>query len=245
MPDETVSTATPTTTTESAAPATVLGNSDQPVVSKEESILDAAGSQAKSEQEAESKRLLSADPTTLTAEDVTKREALVKADEAAKAKAIADEKAKGVPEKYEIKAPDGSTLNDERLKAATVVFKEQGLTNNQAQKMVDLFVSQQKVANDEAAANFKSFLENSAKETMEALGSNARTELAFVAKVKNLLSEETLEILNASGMGNQKSFIMDLAKIGRMFSEEKNVDTGKGSAGGKSAADILYPSMSK
>lgn len=239
-------TADATTTTE-ATPVenitSVLTTSDQPVVSKDESVLDVAGTAEKAAVEAENKRLIESDPTKLNPEEAVKREGLVKQQEEVKAKALAEEKAKGVPEKYDIKAPEGVTLDQAKMDAATAVFKAEGLTNKQAQQMVNLFAAQTKLLNDESATNFKSFMENSAKETMEALGANAKSELAFVAKVKNILSPETIELLSASGMGNQKSFIMDLAKIGRMFSEEKNVDTGKGSAGGKSAADILYPNM--
>ena len=244
MPEETNQTATATTPTEPVA-TSVLSNSDQPVVSKDESILDAAGQQEKAEQEANNAKLMKADPTTLSAEDAAKRAELVKADEDVKAKALEAEKAKGVPEKYDIKAPEGVTLNEARIAEATEIFKANGLTNKQAQEMVNLFVKQTAVAQKEAEDNFNSFKENSAKETMEALGANAKTELAFVAKVKNLFSPETIEILSASGMGNQKAFIMDLAKIGRLFSEERNVDTGKGSASGKDIADILYPNAPK
>ena len=246
MPDETVATPAATTSTEAPASSTsVLSNADQPVISKDDSILDVAGQQDKAEKEADAQRLLKADPATLTPEDVAKRDGLVKADEEAKAKALEAEKAKGVPEKYDIKAPEGVTLNEARIAEATEIFKANGLTNKQAQEMVNLFVKQTAVAQKEAEDTFNAFKENSAKETMEALGANAKTELNFVAKVKNMFSPETVEILSASGMGNQKSFIMDLAKIGRLFSEERNVDTGKGSAGGKDIADVLYPNYNK
>jgi len=227
------------------APTSVLATSDQPIVGQEESVLDTAGAQAKAEQEAESKRLLEADPNTLSPEDKTKREGIVKEQEAAKAKALADEKAKGVPEKYEFKLPEGMTIDETRMAKITPIFKEAMLTNDQAQKMVDLWFEEMKEVNETQATEFKNFLDASAKETMSALGTNAKTELAFVAKVKNLLSPETIELLNSSGMGNQKAFILDMAKIGKLFSEEKLVDTGRTTAPPKDAAEILYPNMSK
>jgi|WetSurMetagenome_2_1015567.scaffolds.fasta_scaffold263859_1 hypothetical protein len=235
-----------TTSTDAAQSAqSVLATSDQPVISQDESILDVAGAEEKAAKEAESKRLLDSDPATLTPEDVTKREGLLKEQEAVKAKALAEEKAKGVPDKYEFKLPDGMTLEPETVNRVTPAFKAEGLTQKQAQAMMDLWISEQKVMDDNKAVAFKNFLDTSAKETMAALGANAKTELAYVAKVKTMLSPETLEILNASGMGNQKSFILDLAKIGRMFSEEKLVDTGRSVPATKDPADILYPSMSK
>ena len=242
MPDPIVTPAT-TPTEAAAAPASVLATSDQPIVGQGESILDTAGAQEKIEQEAESKRLLAADPATLSPEDFTKREAVVKAQEAAKAKALADEKAKGVPEKYEFKLPEGMTLDQARMDKVTPIFKDAGLTNIQAQKMVDLWLTEMKGVKDTQDAEFKSFLDSSAKETMAALGTTAKAELAYVAKVKNLLSKETIELLSTSGMGNQKAFILDMAKIGKMFSEEKLVDTGKTAAPSKDAASVLYPNM--
>jgi hypothetical protein len=247
MPEDIISSATTSTEAEGAtqeAPS-VLSGSDQPVVSKEESILDVAGTQEKAEIEAENKRLIEADPATLTPEDVTKRDVAVKAKEAADAKALAESKAKGVPAEYNIVPPEGITLNPERLVSVKAAFKENGLTQDQAQAMVNLFVAQSKVANAEAEQTFKTFMEDSAKETMAALGNTAKTELAYVAKIKNLLSPETIDLLSSSGMGNQKSFIFDLAKIGRLISEERNVDTGRTASSNKSPADILYPSMNK
>ena len=245
MSEEILAQAAPTTPTE--APASILSTSDQPVISKEESVLDAAGQQEKAEADANNARLLKADPTTLSAEDAAKREELVKSQEEAKAKALEADKAKGVPEKYSIKPPDGVPINPERLAKAEEVFRAKGYTNEQAQAAVDLFISMKKEADKESESNFKTFLEKSAEETMKALnseGRSAKTELAFVAKARNLaFSPETIEMLSSSGMGNQKSLIMDLAKLGRLFSEEKNVDTGKSALNSKTDAEVLYPNM--
>jgi hypothetical protein len=244
MPEEVIAGAT-ITTEASAASATLLDKSDQPKVSQGDSILDTAGSAEKEAQEANNKRLIEADPTTLGQDDLAKRTELVKEQEAKKVKEFEEMKLKGVPEKYEIKTADGKIVDTSSMTDILEAFKKSGLTNQQAQAMVDTYAGEVKKIAQKADTDFKSFLETSAKETMEALGSNAKTELAYVAKVKGLLSKETLDVLNSSGIGNIKSFIFDLAKIGRMFSEEKNVDTGRGSAGGKSPAEVLYPSMAK
>jgi len=243
MPDEVV--AAQTTPTESVAQESIVATADQPVVTSNESVLDVAGSQEKAAQEAENSKLLAADPKTLSPENVTKRDGLLKAKEEADKKAILEQRMKGVPEKYDIKEPEGVKLQPERMTPVYAEFKKMGLTNDQAQGMVNLFVAQQKMNAEESATTFKNFLKTSADETMKALGSNAKTELAYVAKVKNYLSPETLDILNSSGMGNIKCFIQDLAKIGRMFSEEKNVDTGKGSGTSNDPASKLFPNLAK
>ena len=243
MPDEVVA----ATTSTEAAPAqvSVLGTSDQPKTAGTESVLDVAGQAEKEAQAVEEKRILEADPSTLKPEEVTKRDELTKAKEAQALKAATELRAKGVPEKYEFKLPEGVTLEQARLDKVSPIFKELGLSGEMAQKLIDLDLALKKEDAEAAQNNFKKFLDDSTKETMDALGSNAKSELAYVARVKGHLSQETIEILNSSGMGNVKSFIFDLAKIGRMLSEEKLVDTGRGSAAGKDLAETLYTSTQK
>ena len=236
-----------TTSTEAVeTEESLLSNSGSSVVSEGESVLDTAGAEEKAAQEAENKRLLETEDKQLTPEEVTKKAGLVKVKEAADAKALLEQKQKGVPEKYEIKPPEGQTLDEAALTKAAPVFKGLGLTNAQVQGISDYYAQVVKEVATAAETKFKEWNEGNIKETMSALGTNSKTELAFVAKVKNLYSPETIEALNASGIGNLKCFILDSAKIGRMFSEERIVNDNKGVPGGtKDAAAILYPSMSK
>jgi len=219
--------------------STILENSDSPVVSEGESVLDTAGAEEKAAQEAENKRILEADESTLKPEEKTKRAELVKAQKEAEEKRLMEEKQKGVPEKYDVKLPEGVQL-EERFSTA---FKKLGFTNAQAQGIIDLHkeIAEQESAKNEAL--LKQFNEENTKETMKALGANAKAELAYVAKVKAMLSEDTIEALNASGIGNLKSFIFDMAKIGRLFSEEKLVNDKRSALGMEDAAAKLYPSM--
>lgn len=242
---------TATTPNEAVVTGSLLDNSDQPVVSENESVLDTAGAEEKAAREAEDKRLLETKDEDLTDEEKSKKTELVKVKQEEADKKAAEIKAKGVPEKYEIKPPEGQTLDEETLSKVTPIFKEAGLTNAQAQKMSDLYTKLVQDNNTASDVKFKSWNEENIKETMKSLGANAKTELAYVAKVKNLLSPETLESLNASGIGNLKHFIYDMAKIGRLFSEEHLVNdkaTRKPSSSGDSKsrdemAEQFYPSM--
>ncbi|MFA5379252.1 MAG: peptidase [Dehalococcoidia bacterium] len=67
------------------------------------------------------------------------------ADEAAKKDAEGEQKAEsaGVPEKYELKAPEGMVLDEAMMAKAEPVFKELGLTNEGAQKLADLYAGAQ------------------------------------------------------------------------------------------------------
>lgn len=240
--------AAPATTTNEAAPAaqdTVL--SGLPVVSENETVLDASDSEAKAQQEADNKRILEADEKTLSPEDATRKTEILKQKQEAIDKAAEEVRAKGVPEKYELKAPEGFTLTEADIAKHSAFFKEAGLSNKQAQMAVDYEAKVQKERMALVDEQFKTWNENNVKETMAHPG--IKQELAYVAKVRGLLSQETLEALNASGIGNQKSFILDAAKIGRLFSEEHLVDdkaTRKPSSSGYNRDEIaekFYPGM--
>ena len=237
-----------TTKTDAAvAEQTILDKSGSSVVSEGETVLDTAGAEEKAAKEADNKRLIEAKDEDLTPEEKTTKAGLIKAKTEADEKATLEAKKKGVPEKYDLKAPEGLKLDEEGLAKATTVFKEAGLTNAQAQILTNYHAKLMQDAFAENEATFKKWNEDNTKETMKALGANAKSELAYVAKVKNMFSPETLEAINASGIGNIKAFILDMAKIGRLFSEERTVNDKGSPTGntGKSDAEVLYPNMAK
>jgi hypothetical protein len=243
MSDETAVNATTSTEAES----TVLSKADLPVVSENESVLDASDAEAKASREANEKRVMEAKDETLSPEDKTLKEGLVKAKQEEADKKLAEIKAKGVPDKYEIKPPEGMTLDQVTLDKVTPMFKEIGLTNAQAQKLSDLYTNLTKETTAASDLKFKTWNEANVKETMAL--PNIKEELKSVAKVKGLYSPETIEALNASGIGNLKCFILDSAKIGKLFSEEHLVNdnvTSKPREAGESREDTaakFYPTM--
>lgn len=186
------------------------------------------------------KRLLETPDDQLSAEDKPKKAELIKANEA---KAKAGE----VPEKYEFKMPEGITLDQAKVDKFSPVFKEIKLSQGDAQKLVDMYTEDKKADADAQATTFKQFLKDSYDETVKALGANYKEELAFVAKVRDrFLSDETQEMLDASGLSNNKAFIFDLIKLGKLISEDKAPPgTAESPAGEKSAAETMYPDQGK
>ena len=191
--------------------------------------------------QAENKRLLEADPKTLNADELAARKVL---EDAKKVEA-----AKTVPEKYEVKLPDGMSADTTLLEKMTPVFKEMGITGEQAQKLVDVyapyvqakFAEQQKAFQEAQDNNFKNFLETERKNTMDKLGANAKTELVFAAKSRDrFLSKETQEMLNAAGIANNYSFISDLIRMGKAISEDKLVEGTRRNVSTKSDGEVLY-----
>ena len=183
----------------------------------------------------EDKRLLDTPDDQLSEEDKPKKAELVKAQEA---KAKAGE----VPEKYEFTVPEGMTLDQGLVDKISPVLKELKITQEGAQKLANVYAEQKKADADAQAASFKQFLQDSYDETVKELGANYKDQLAYVAKVRDrFLSEETQEMLDASGLSNNKAFILDLIKLGKLISEDKT-PPGQSAipAGEKSAAQTLY-----
>jgi hypothetical protein len=261
---------------EPTAPIPNPAEEQKPSLIKEAATKDTVLSQAtdqqteeqKQAQETENKRLLEADESTLSKEDQDKKAVLVKTqeekrlletpdeqlsdpDKAKKAEIVkaqeADAKAKEVPEKYEFKVPEGMTLDQGLVDKISPVLKELKISQAGAQKIADIYAENQKAVADAQAENFKQFLKESYDETVKALGVKYKEELAYVAKVRDrFLSPETQEMLDASGLSNNKAFILDLIKLGRLISEDK-IATGASEtpAGAKSAAEKLYPEQGK
>jgi len=224
-----------------AAEDTSLLDGGKGAKNEDGSLIDGASKEADVAKQAEEKRLMDAKPEDLSPEDKTKREALVKAK--ADADKVKSDKAKAetTPEKYEFKLPEGITLDQVTLDKVSPVFKEIGLSNEKAQKMVDAYIGIQKAQTESQETAFNKFVEDSKNETIEALGANYKQEMAFAAKVKErYLSKETMEKLNASGLANDKDLISDLIKIGRDISEDKLVEGKRGEVKPKSPADVIY-----
>ena len=201
---------------------------------------DDKGKRTVIEKTREDKRLLDTPDDQLSELDKPKKAELVKAQEA-KAKAGV------VPEKYEFKMPEGITLDQALADKVSPIFKELEITQEGAQKLVDFYVENQKAEADAQAANFKQFLKESYDETVKGLGATYKEQLAYVAKVRDrFLSEESQEMLDASGLSNNKAFILDLIKLGKLISEDKlPPGTSASPTGSKSAADLLYPEQGK
>ena len=221
------------------AATTMFGESATPAAAESKSILDGAIDEAG---QAENKRLMEADDKTLSAEELTQKKVLTDAKQA--------ELAKNVPEKYEVKLPEGMEKDTSLLEKISPVFKSMNITGEQAQKLVDVYAPhikeqmelQAKKSLETAEANFQKFVSEERKNTMDKLGVNAKDELIFAAKSRDrFLSPETQNLLNASGISNNFNFISDLIRLGKSISEAKLVD-GKGVRNNevKSDGEVLY-----
>lgn len=155
-------------------------------------------------------------------------------------KADPGKSAVAAPEKYEFKTAEGQELDAEAVKAFEPIAKELNLSNEQAQKLVDVYGSKimPKLV-EQQAAQWQQQIEQWAEQVRadKDLGSDASIGAAQKAMDK-FGSPELKQYLNETGLGNHPELVRIFANIGKAMSEDGLV-TGN-SGGAKSAADVLF-----
>ncbi|OQP28752.1 peptidase [Morganella morganii] len=155
-------------------------------------------------------------------------------------KADLGKSAVAAPEKYEFKTAEGQELDAEAVKAFEPIAKELNLSNEQAQKLVDVYGGKimPKLV-EQQAAQWQQQIEQWAEQVKadKDLGTDASIGAAQKAMDK-FGSPELKQYLNETGLGNHPELVRIFANIGKAMSEDGLV-TGN-SGGAKSAADVLF-----
>lgn len=153
-----------------------------------------------------------------------------------------------VPEKYEIKVPEGMELDAAMLEAFTPVFKELGITQEQAQKLAEAYApligNKMEEAKKQALKDYQDIVEGWKKDTIKELGLESAKQLAFAARARNKFGDEKFKaMINETGIGNHPALVRFLINVGKTISEDKFVDSTK--PGGTNPMDVMYPTMKK
>lgn len=154
------------------------------------------------------------------------------------------------PEKYEdFTFPEGFQADKSRLETAVRVFKELGLSQEAAQKLIDLDVAREQEgvkANQKYWDDLKEKWEGEVKADPEIGGDNfEQTNVYAQAALKEFGGEKLSEALDMTGMGSHPEVIRLFAKVGKAMSDDKFHFGRGGGQEGKSHADILYPNQGK
>jgi hypothetical protein len=187
----------------------------------------------------------------LEAEAATKAAAeTAETPEAKLARETAEAKAKEVPESYEaFKMPEGVEANEALMTEFTSLAKELGLSQADAQKLVDL---QAKTALDETAARTdqlekaleaqKTRWAEEIKSDPELGGAKFDATITTAVKAMAFFGEDFRTFLNESGVGNNPGLIRGLHKIGLAISEDRIVIPGSDASATdeKSAAEVMF-----
>ena len=178
--------------------------------------------------------------TLFTPEEVTaKKESVAasKAEEERRAKLTPDEikaedKAKadleasnGVPEKYEIKIPDGMEVDKAMLEEATPMFKELGLSQEKAQKVIDFYSTKVLPAFVKRSADTwnaqKEAWAAEVKKDPEIGGTNFETSVKKANRVlKTLGTPELDKVWSEYGLGNHPEFVRVFARMAQHMKED-------------------------
>jgi len=153
------------------------------------------------------------------------------------------------PEKYEFKAPEGTSLDDAVIAEYSTVAKELGLSQEAAQKVIDKLAP--KLAERTAAVQaeafnaFKNGLEAQTRADKELGGDKLGENLAVAKKALTAFgTPELRKLLDDTGLANHPEVIRVLFKAGKSISEDRFVPGGKQpTKGERDAANALYPNQ--
>lgn len=149
-----------------------------------------------------------------------------------------------VPEKYDLKLPKDSALSDSHLEKLSSYAKEKGLSNEQAQSLLE---RESQAVSDYAASQQAKLQEVSnswveqAKNDKELGGEGFKQNAEFAKRVVTRFgTDEFKKELNKTGLGNHPELLRVFSRIGKAMSEDQLVIPGVQSGGKKSPESILY-----
>lgn len=148
------------------------------------------------------------------------------------------EKKSAAPEKYEFTPPEGQELDANALAVFEPIAKELGLSQEQAQKLVDIYPQ---IQQQQAEAWSKQVADwgEQVKADKEIGGDKFNASVGAAQRALDQFGNTELrEYLNASGLGNHPALVRFCAKVGKAMAEDTFVVPNQG--GQRSAADILY-----
>lgn len=149
-----------------------------------------------------------------------------------------------VPEKYDLKLPEGSLLEPAYVEKISSYAKEKGLSNEQAQALL--------VREHEAVTSFAKAQESQWAQTTESwvnelkadkeIGGEKFAENAELAKrvLNRFGSEKLINELNRTQYGNHPELVRMMVQIGRTMAEDQLVLQNGKSANKRSIEDIFY-----
>ena len=167
-----------------------------------------------------------------------------------------------VPDKYsDFKVPEGVEIDKKMLEVAAPVFKELGLTQSQAQKLVDIQIKREQELSEAGMKAFKETRDGWRKgvvaDSSLGDGTSLRPEVrSTIAKAIDGLGDTKLandfrQAMDTTGAGDNPAFVRAFYKLAQQVTEGKGVSGNGPSKFGQqapgaaptSAAKALYPNL--
>ncbi|GAA0335430.1 hypothetical protein GCM10009087_52310 [Sphingomonas oligophenolica] len=158
-----------------------------------------------------------------------------------------------VPESYQLEAPEGFAIDPEALAIATPVFRELGLSNDQASKLMPVAAQFAQGLSDKLNAQILSQVRADRKAWLDTAmadreigGAHWKETLAKGAFALDNLGfpkgSPFRVLLDESGLGNHPEMIRAWAKVGRAIGEDGDFVRGAGTPHSRrDTAETLYP----
>lgn len=156
------------------------------------------------------------------------------------------------PDTYDfskVELPQGVQLNADLVAAISPVFKELGLTQDAANKLVkthaDALAKAEVAGEAKRDADFKEFMKTTVTNNHAALqkewGAETQAKLAIAqAGMAKIVSPAMKALLDDTGLGSHPEFVKAFHAVGLMTREDKPPTATVPASAGKSAAQVLY-----
>jgi hypothetical protein len=149
---------------------------------------------------------------------------------------------KPIPETYDIKMPDGISMDKDLLAEVTPLFRDAKLSPAQAQVVADAYMQNQTKAIEAHNNQVKAWAAE-AKADKEFGGPKFAENMGAARKAfTEFGSERALQIFDTYGLGNNPEVLRMFVRIGKAMGEGGTILGGDG-GGRVSAARDMYPSM--
>ncbi|MBD1601983.1 hypothetical protein [Pseudomonas typographi] len=166
------------------------------------------------------------------------------------------QQAPAIPEKYEFSnLPEGYTLDEAALGEWSGVFKELGLTQEQAQKLVEMDAKRYTAANSpeaqlqaaiEARNSHVAQWETAVKQDKELGGAKLAESRSIAQKaLADFGTPELSAMLKESGLGSHPEVVRFFHKVGKELSEGKLHRAATDVPAERSIAERMYPNYPK
>lgn len=149
-----------------------------------------------------------------------------------------------VPEKYEPwKLPEGMTLMPEIGDKFGSIAKELKLSQDKAQRLIDLAVEMTAKQHEEMGKAFTEIRESWLRDSRKMLGNDAEKSLSYAAKALDKFGNAKLrEALNETGFGNHPEMVNFIVNVGKTIAEDNFPEGKPAGVGQKDLASVIYPS---
>lgn len=151
----------------------------------------------------------------------------------------------GPPEKYDLKIPEGSDLSERVLERTAEQARELGLSQKQAQRLVDLkaeaFKEHQGIQDEDHKQRVEGWKEELLKDK-EFGGDNFKKNAELAKRViQKYGDEDFIKTLTESGMGNHPGLVKFVWRIAKSSDQAAYVKPGAQAKQEKSIEEIFYP----